>query len=125
MASQVAEDLDLAETWLNNGPSREPGGLYQVGLPEGIGGRLTRRDFGERLTVYYVSRVDQIYFKVFASVDSGPGRHVDDLMELKPSPDEMEKAAIWAMTHDRSVGFRMVLVSMLRQMGFKDVAERI
>jgi hypothetical protein len=125
IAFQVAEDLDLAEAWLNNGPSREPGGLYQVGLPEGIGGRLTRCDFGERLTVYYVSRMDQIYFKVFAAVDSGPGRHVDDLRELKPSPDEIEKAALWAMTHDRSVEFRMVLVSMLRQMGFKDVAERI
>jgi len=68
---------------------------------------------------------DQVYFKVFAAVDSGPGRHVEDLMELKPSPDEMEKAALWAMTHDRSLEFQMVLVSMLRQMGFKDVAERI
>ena len=106
-------------------PESAARGLYQVGLPEGIGGRLTRRDFGERLTVYYVSRIDQIYFKVFAAVDSGPGRHVDDLMELRPSPDEIEKAALWAMTHDQSVGFRMVLVSMLRQMGFKDVAERI
>ncbi|MEN8246149.1 MAG: hypothetical protein ABFS43_14745 [Thermodesulfobacteriota bacterium] len=125
IAFQVAEDLDLPEIWLNNGPSRDPGGLYQVGLPEGIGDRLTRRDYGKRLTVYYVNRIDQIYFKVFASVDSGPGRHVDDLMELRPSPNEIEKAALWAMTHDQSAGFRMVLVSMLHQMGFKDVAERI
>ena len=36
-----------------------------------------------------------------------------------------EIAALWAMTHDRSVEFRMVLFSMLRQMGFKDVAEQI
>jgi len=42
-----------------------------------------------------------------------------------PSPDEIEKAALWAITNDRSVEFRMVLFSMLRQMGFKDVAERI
>jgi hypothetical protein len=125
IAFQVAEDLDLPETWLNNDPSREPGGLYQLGLPEGIVGRLTQRDFGEHLTVYFVSRIDQIYFKVFAAVDSGPGRHVDDLIELKPSPDEIEKAALWAMTHDRSVEFRTVLVSMLRQMGFENVAERI
>ena len=69
-----------------------------------------------------MNRIDQIHFKVFAAVDSGPGRHVDDLRELRPSPDEIEKAAFWAMTHDRSVEFRMVLVSMLRQMGFKDVA---
>ena len=66
IASQVAEDLDLPETWLNNDPSREPGGLYQLGLPEGIGERLTQRDFGEYLTVYFVSRIDQVYFKVFA-----------------------------------------------------------
>ena len=96
-----------------------------MGLPKGIDRRLTRRDFGDRLAIYYVGRIDQIHFKVFAAVDSGPGRHVDDLMELEPSSDEMEKAAIWAMTHDQSVEFKMVLVSMLRQMGFKDVAERI
>jgi hypothetical protein len=125
IASQVAEDLDLPEAWLNNDPSRDPGGLYQLGLPEGIGGRLLQRDFGKHLTIYFVSRIDQIYFKVFAAVDSGPGRHVDDLIELKPSPDEIEKAALWAMTHDRSVEFRTVLVSMLSQMGFEDVAERI
>lgn len=125
MALQVAEDLDLPETWLNNGPSRESGGLYQLGLPEGIGQRLTRREFGKHLTVYFVGRIDQIFFKVFAAVDSGPGRHVDDLMELNPLPDEMEKAALWAMTHDNSSGFREVLISMLCQMGFRDIAERI
>ena len=125
VASQVAEDLDLPETWLNNDPSREPGGLYQLGLPEGIEERLTQRNFGKHLTVYFVGRIDQIYFKVFAAVDSGPGRYVDDLFELNPSPNEIEKAALWAMTHDRSEEFRAVLVSMLRQMGFEDVAKRI
>ena len=43
IATQVAEDLDLPEAWLNNSPSREPGGLYQVGLPMGF------KDVAERI----------------------------------------------------------------------------
>src|ERR1019366_6713832 len=34
-ADQVARDLGLFEGWLNNGPSRGEGGLFQMGLPEG------------------------------------------------------------------------------------------
>lgn len=34
IASQVAEDLDLPETWLNNDPSREPGGCTNWAYPK-------------------------------------------------------------------------------------------
>jgi hypothetical protein len=33
---EVAEDLGLPQDWLNNGPSSGPGGLYQLGLPQGF-----------------------------------------------------------------------------------------
>ena len=33
---EVARDLNLMENWLNNGPSQDPGGLFQFGLPEGL-----------------------------------------------------------------------------------------
>ena len=124
-AEKVRVNWDLPENWMNNGPSRHPGGLFQVGLPEGLEDRLTERRFGARLTVHFISRLDQIFFKVFASVDSGPGRHVEDLQNLSPTADEIERAAQWAQTHDPSDGFKMMMRSMIAQMGFNDVAERI
>lgn len=124
-AAKVAREYDLADNWLNNGPSRDPGGLFQVGLPNGFAERLTRRDYGSHLAVFFAARIDLIHFKVFAAVDQGYGRHVDDLLEMKPTSEEMAAAAEWAMTHDPSSGFRTVLISMLRQLEFDDVADRL
>ena len=124
--SQVVQrNLGLPDNWLNNGPSREPGGLFQVGLPLGFAQRLVSRDFGPSLTVFFSDRFDQIHFKVFAAVDSGPGRHTDDLLNLKPTSEEMEAASRWAMKHDPSPGFRLILMSMLQKLGYKDVTERL
>jgi hypothetical protein len=125
LSQVVQRNLDLPDNWLNNGPSREPGGLFQVGLPQGFAQRLVSRDFGPSLTVFFPDRIDQIHFKVFAAVDSGPGRHTDDLLNLKPTSEEMEAASRWAMNHDPSPGFRLVLMSMLQKLGYKDVAERL
>jgi hypothetical protein len=124
-AARVATDLNLPEGWLNNGPSKEPGGLFQLGLPDGLVNRAMRKDYGEKLSVYFIGRLDQIHFKLFAAVDSGPGRHVADLQELKPTSSEMEQASRWAVQHDPSEGFRMILLSMLMQLDFGDVAERL
>lgn len=53
-AKEVSRDLGLAPDWLNNGPSRDAGGLFQLGLPEGIEGRLHARSYGDRLTVHFI-----------------------------------------------------------------------
>jgi len=122
---EVAADEDLMEDWLNNGPSKDPQmGLYQGGLPEGLGDRLSRREFGDRLAVFFISRIDQIFFKVYASVDRG-GYHVEDLHALKPSTDELVAAVEWARSHDPSDGFLMMTKSMLKQIGYPDAAERL
>ena len=124
-AELVGKDLDLPPDWLNNGPNRDPGGLFQGGLPAGFKDRLSRQEFGPSLTVFFVGRFDQICFKVFAAVDQGTGRHVDDLCELHPTSDEIKTAAFWAMTHDPSEGFRQVLTSMLRKLGYEETASRL
>jgi hypothetical protein len=124
-AEFVREALGLPENWLNNGPSRNPGGLFQSGLPSGMAGRLTKQDFGEKLSVYFLSRYDQIHLKLYAATDSGPGRHVDDFLKLAPKEDEVSAAALWALTQDASDGFRLMLSSMLKQLGFKHVADRL
>ena len=124
-ADQVARDLGLFEGWLNNGPSRGEGGLFQMGLPEGFVGRLTEKEYGPRLAIYFIGRLDQIHFKLYAAVDQRDGTHLNDLKALHPTAAELEAAARWAMTHDVSEGFKMVLKELLTQLGHESVAERI
>ena len=124
-ADQVARDLGLFEGWLNNGPSRGEGGLFQMGLPEGFVGRLTEKKYGPRLAVYFIGRLDQIHFKLYAAADQRDGTHLNDLKALHPTAAELEAAARWAMTHDVSEGFKMVLKELLTQLGHESVAERI
>ena len=124
-ADQVARDLGLFEGWLNNGPSRGEGGLFQMGLPEGFVGRLTEKEYGPRLAIYFIGRLDQIHFKLYAAADQRDGTHLNDLKALHPTAEELEAAARWAMTHDVSEGFKMVLKELLTQLGHESVAERI
>jgi hypothetical protein len=85
---------------------------------------LTRHAYGPLLAVHLIHRVDQIHFKLYASVDRG-GYHITDLVALKPTSDEIEAAARWSMTHDVSDGFVVVLKRLLRSIGYDAVAERI
>ena len=124
-ADQVARDLGLFEGWLNNGPSRGEGGLFQMGLPEGFVGRLTEKKYGPRLSVYFIGRFDQIHFKLYAAADQRDGTHLNDLRALEPTTAELEAAARWAMTHDVSEGFKTILKELLTQLGHESVAERI
>ena len=119
--SEIASQLDLYPNWLNGGPTD----LLKWGLPEGFRDRLTRRNYGTRLTIWHVSRLDQIHFKVFAATDAGPGRHVDDLLQLKPTKAELLSAARWALTQDASEGFVMILRDMLRELGYEDLAKQL
>lgn len=121
----VARDLGLKENWLNNEPSRNDGGLFQMGLPVGFADRLTKQVFGPRLAIYFIGRLDQIHFKLYAAADQRDDTHIADLRALKPTEAELEAAAHWAMTHDVSEGFRMVLIELLKQMGYESVAKNI
>jgi hypothetical protein len=121
----VARDLGLFEGWLNNGPSRGEGGLFQMGLPAGFVGRLTEKKYGRRLTVHFIGRLDQIHFKLYAATDQRDGTHLNDLKALHPSASELEAAARWAMTHDVSEGFKVVLRELLTHIGHESVAKNI
>ncbi|WP_235598535.1 hypothetical protein [Kosmotoga arenicorallina] len=118
--AKVARDFNIPHNWMNPGPTS----LVDLGLPKGLEDRLTKKNYGNNLTVYYISRFDQIHFKLYASVDRG-GYHVDDLLKLKPTSEEIEIAARWSMTHDVSEGYRKVLKSLLKRLGYDDVVERI
>lgn len=123
-AADVAEALGLPANWLNNGPSSGEGGLYRLGLPVGFVDRLIHHDVPPRLVVYFIGRLDQIHFKLYAAADRG-GYHIADLLALKPADDELEAAARWTMTHDVSEGYRAVLKNTLWKLGYGTVADSI
>lgn len=94
-------------------------------MPAGFAGRLTKRVFGPRLTIYFISRLDQIHFKLYAAADQRDPTHMEDLRALKPTDAELEVAARWAMTHDVSAEFRWVLQELLKEMGHESAAKNI
>lgn len=116
----VGRDFGLTKYWIDKGPTFQ----LESGLPLGFVQRLVPKIYGDYLCVYFISRIDQIYFKLFASLDRD-GYHVDDLLNLKPSPDEMLMAAKWVLTQDDSEEFKMNLYDFLRKKGFRDIIDRI
>lgn len=123
-AEEVAAVIGTDPGWLNNAPSRGEGGLFQLGLPEGFVDRLQHKDCGTHLKVWFISRFDQIHFKLYAAIDRG-GYHVEDLRALTPTTDELLAAARWCVTHDVSPAFRDLLRSFLKEFGHGEVADRI
>jgi hypothetical protein len=121
----VAEDLGLPKDWLNNGPSSGDGGLFRLGLPDGIERRLIWKTYGEKLRVGFIHRFDQIHFKLYAAVDQQGGYHADDLQMLIPTENELLEAARWAKTHDPSKGFLQGLKWFLGEFGYGYLVPRI
>jgi hypothetical protein len=93
----VARFLDLSDDWMNGEVSMQ----LQLGLPEGFLGRTEARRYGG-LTVRFASRVDQVYFKLYADADRAPGgKHHVDLVALAPTDDELISAARWVRAQER------------------------
>lgn len=113
---RVARDFDVPPDWLNS----EPADLLRFGLPTGLPERWTTESFGPALTVRWVSRLDQIHFKLYAAVDQA-GKHLADLQALAPTADELIDAARWTRTHDPSEGFLSALREALAYFGVPDV----
>ncbi len=119
-AKTVQKDFGLPKGWINN----EPTSQVDSGLPLGFEKRLINKQYGKYLSIYYISRLDQIYFKLYASLDRND-YHVDDLFLLKPTPQEIEDAARWVLIQDVSIGFRAILKDFLRKHGYEGISERI
>ncbi|MBM4307220.1 MAG: hypothetical protein FJ123_10845 [Deltaproteobacteria bacterium] len=119
-ANKVGRDFDLPENWFNLGPASQ----VVLGLPGGLEKRLVRKVYGRYLTIFFISRIDQIHFKLYAAVDQD-GYHVQDLFALKPKEAEIEKAAQWTVTQDVSEVFKTLLKDFLEIHHYGDIAKRI
>jgi hypothetical protein len=115
-AHTVARDFGLSDEWLNPGPTS----LLDLGLPDGFYERAQHRVYGPGLEILFASRVDQIHLKLYATVDQGAGKHLDDLGALQPTRQELIDAARWSRTHDPSEGYLGVLSRILAHFGVND-----
>ncbi len=119
-AAIVQRDFNLPKNWINLGPAPQ----VELGLPEGFESRLIKKKYGGYLSIYYISRIDQVYFKLYAAVDRND-YHTDDLFALEPTIEEIEKASEWVLTQDVSDDFRQILKDFLRKHNYGIIAERI
>lgn len=120
----VARDLGLDEDWLNMGPKDV---LKVYGPPEGMLERLERREFGPSLTAYFVSRLDQIHFKVLAAADpKAQPHHLEDLAQyIKPSEEEVRAAVKWLTDRKTSSWFRGRMRHVAEVLGYDNISNEI
>lgn len=99
----------LNEDWINSTPSD----LFEMGLPAGFKTRTSIFQYGG-LIIHLAGRLDQICFKLYASVDQGPNsKHFADLQTLSPTNSELEIAKAWCLTHDVSNTFHDHILSAI------------
>jgi hypothetical protein len=113
LAAEVGQQLALPERWFNDRVAEDT--LFSCGLPDGMRDRLTLRNYGLGLRIGFISRRDQIFFKLHAAVDRDGGRHLQDLMDLQPTDEELRAAAEWTQTQDPSEGVLFNLRMLLKE----------
>lgn len=98
----VARDFGLSVDWMNAVIEAQ----WVAGLPPGLAEDITWRNYGGGLDVGLVGRRTLIALKLFAAVDRGPlSVHLQDLIALGPTADEMEHAATWVRIQDAGPGW--------------------
>lgn len=124
-AEQVKQQLGLMENWFNTEPSDDS--FFRFGFPEGMVERLVSREYGPKhnLRISFISRRDQVFFKLYATADSDMGRHYEDLQDLKPTAEELLAAARWTRTQDSSDGFLYILGEVLKTLGHEALIKQL
>lgn len=122
IVEEVAEDLGLERRWLNDAATS----VTALGLPSGILSRAARQRFGQKLEVAIASRLDLIALKCFAALNPDVGeKHLGDLVDLNPTPEEMAFAGMWLLDRPTSPQFRKVIRQLFKVLGHEDVAEQL
>lgn len=101
---------------MNPGPTD----LLRHGLPGGFSERLVRREYGPVLRVSFASRIDQIFFKLYAAADRREPRDFADLQQLDPTAGELHAAARRARQHNMPGPFDDAMARALADLGVDD-----
>ena len=76
--------------------------------------------------MYFISRLDQVHFKIFAAMDPKQGtRHLSDLMDLEPTEVEVKAAVSWLLGRPVSPQFKATLRQVLDRIGHERIAGKI
>lgn len=111
----------LDQRWINLGPAK----LARDGLPSGYEQRITTIQFGTRLTLRLLGRLDLVALKLYAAADDHGARqpiHLQDLRELRPTRDELDTAVDWIRTLSDFELKRQELKHVARELGYEDLA---
>jgi len=124
IVAEVGRDLGVSHDWLNMGPKDV---LHVYGTPPGMTDRWERREYGPSLTVYFVSRLDQINFKLLAAADpQAEQRHFEDLAQrIKPTAKEIRTAVDWLLGRETSAWFRGNVRRAVEALGYDDICRDI
>jgi hypothetical protein len=90
---EIQQEMGLRKNWINTGPS-----LLVPAVPDGLTDRLQERRYSDTFIVHTLGRKDQIYLKMYASIDEFEP-HLGDLEELEPDDREIIEAIEWAVTN--------------------------
>lgn len=124
VVAAVGRDLGLEEDWLNMGPKDV---LEVYGAPRGMTERWERREYGPSLTVYFVSRLDQVHLKLLAAADpNAASRHIEDLLvRIKPTDGELRAAVAWLLDRKTSPQFRDRVRHAVEALGYDRISQSI
>lgn len=124
VVAEVGRDLGLEKDWLNMGPRDV---LEVYGAPRGMTERWERREYGPSLTVYFVSRLDQVHLKLLAAADpKAEPRHLEDLVNrIKPTAGEVRAAVAWLLDRKTSPGFRRNIRHAVEALGYDNICHDI
>lgn len=124
VVAAVGRDLGLPADWLNIGPKDV---LEVYGPPKGMTERWVRREYGPSLTVYFVSRLDQVHFKLLAAADpKAKPHHMEDLAQrIKPTAEEVRAAVEWLLDRKTSPWFRGNVRRAVEALGYEDICRNI
>lgn len=99
---RVARDFGLPSDWLNAVVGRQWEAGFPPGFEEGMGWSTY-----SGLTVGLVGRETLVALKFFAAVDQGAESvHWQDLLALRPTGDEIDRAVAWVRSQDVGVEFK-------------------
>ena len=73
----------------------------------------------------FISRLDQIMFKLYAASDRAEQRDFDDLIALQTNAQEIESASLWLLKNAVIPENRPRLIEVVRQLGYGEIADRL
>jgi hypothetical protein len=107
---RVARDFQLEADWMNTVVAKQ----WLTGLPPTLSEELEWHRFGA-LHIGVPGRATMIALKLFAAIDRGPRSvHMQDLLRLEPSVEELKLAAAWVSTQDASEAFLALIPEAVR-----------